>query len=393
MRNSASRRHRRAVIAGYAAVAALTLGALELATYTVSRVFLLERIPFLLYEPPRIDRRQWRDYLQERDPLLGWPSRQALSSTDYDRSGSRPVPAFPAPGDECVTLYGDSYTYGSDVTDDEAWGNVLSDRLGCRVGNFGVGGYGTDQALLRFVANGADRAAVSILGLFAANMMRNVNQYRDLRTGDSPLGFKPRFIVEGDSLRLIPRPEPTYAELRQLDGDIGRLLPHEAFEPGTPVGPVPFEFPYTRSLVRLLLHDQVINWLLDRPSWINFVDAGHPSRALQVTVAICSRFIGECEARDKRCFVLLFPTPSSYELYVDTGALAMAPLMAELESRAIPHLDLTAPLARLLAERDYAEILTNRPQPGMGHFNAAGNGMVAGLVLDRLRADYGFPGE
>ena len=346
----------------------------------MSRVYLLQRVPFLLYAPPRIEPRTWERYLEERDPLLGWPTRRALGSTDYDRSGSRPVPAFPSPGSECVTLYGDSYTYGSDVTDDEAWGNILSQQLGCRVGNFGVGGFG------------ADRAPVSVLGLFPANMMRNVNQYRDLRTGDSPLGFKPRFAVQGEALELIPLPEPTFAELRQLQDDLGRLLPHEAFAPGTPVGPVLFEFPFTLSLVRLLLHDQVRNWLLDRPSWIDFVDDDHPSGALQVTTGICTRFVEECQARDKRCFVLLMPTPSSYEFFATTGELAMGSLLAEFESLAIPHLDITIHFARALEGRDFAEILTNRPQPGMGHFNAEGNRMVAGFVLDYLRENHDLPG-
>ncbi len=228
---------------GYVAIAILAIGLVELATYTVSRMYLLQRIPFLLYVPPHIDREGWRQYIEERDPVLGWPSKAALASADHDPSGSRPVPAYPTPGDECVTLYGDSYTYGSEVSDADAWGNILAQRLGCRVRNFGVGGFGTDQSLLRFMANDTDTAPLSILGLFPVNMMRNVNQYRHLRTGDSPLGFKPRFVVEDDSLRLVPKPDPAFDQLQHLGGDLRRLLSHEAFEPGTAVGPVPFQFP------------------------------------------------------------------------------------------------------------------------------------------------------
>ncbi len=369
---------------GYAAIAILAIGLVELATYTVSRMYLLERIPFLLYVPPHIDHEEWQHYILERDPVLGWPSKGALASADHDRSGSRPVPAYPTPGDECVTLYGDSYTYGSEVSDAEAWGNVLAHRLDCRVGNFGVGGYGTDQSLLRFIGNSADTAPVSILGLFPVNMMRNVNQYRHLRTGDSPLGFKPRFVVEGDSLRLIPKPNPTFAELPHLRDDLRRLLPHEAFEPGTTVGPVPFQFPFTLTVAKLFLHGQVRSWLLDRPSWIDFLDSDHPSQARQVTTEICRRFVDECRARNKQCFLLLLPTPNSYDYYRATGRLVMEPVMEEFRKRGISHLNLTAPFAQELGQRPFAEILTNNPQPGMGHFNAEGNGMVARFVFEHL---------
>ena len=369
---------------GYAAIAVLAFGLVELVTYTAARVYLLQRIPFLLYMPPDIDTEDWQRYKRERDPVLGWPSASALASTDHDPSGSRHNPTYPTPGGECLTLYGDSYTYGSEVSDRETWSHVLSRRFRCRVGNFGVGGYGTDQSLLRFTANDADEAPVSILGLFPANMMRNVNQYRHLRTGDSPLGFKPRFVVEGDSLRLIPKPDPTYGEFQILKDDLGRLLPPEAFQPGAAVGPVPFGFPFTLTVGRLLFHDQVRNWLLGQPSWIDFLDSDHPSRALQVTTGICRQFMKECQLRNKTCFVLLLPTPSSYQYYKATGRLALQPVMEEFSRLGIPHINLTPNFAEELGLHPFSEVLTNQPQPGMGHFNAYGNTMVASFVADHL---------
>lgn len=384
MSSTSTQQNARVARYGYAAIAILALGLVELATYTVSKAYLLQRIPFLLYIPPDIDTEDWRHYMRERDPVLGWPSKGALASADHDASGSRRIPAYPTPGDECVTLYGDSYTYGSEVSDSEAWSNILSQRLKCRVGNFGVGGYGTDQSLLRFTANDADKAPVTILGLFPANMMRNVNQYRHLRTGDSPLGFKPRFVVEEDTLLLIPKPDPTRDELESLEDDLSRLLPHEAFQPGTAVGPVPFEFPFTLTVGRLLLHDQVWSWLLDKPSWIDFLDSDHPSRALQLTVGICLQFLEECQRRNKECFVLLLPTPSSYQYYKSTGRLAMQLVMDEFSRLGIPHYNLTPLFAEQLGPRPFSEILTNQPQPGMGHFDAEGNSMVASFIVGHL---------
>ena len=82
--------------------------------------------------------------------------------------------------------------------------------------------------------------------------------------------------------------------------------------------------------------------------------------------------------------MLLLPTPSSYDYYKATGRLAMEPVMADFGKQSVPHVNLTSRFARTLGVRPFAEILTNNPQPGMGHFNAEGNGMVAQFVFEHL---------
>ena len=376
------RRH--LLVCGYLAIAVLTLTVVEISAYLFGHTYLLVRVPFLLYAAPTIDRQTWLHYVDLRDPILGWPNRQALRSSAYDRSGSRPVPAFPTPGNECATLYGDSYTYGAEVSDEEAWGNVLARRSGCRVGNYGVGGYGTDQAVMRFETNVSDSAAVSVLGLFPVDMLRNVNQYRHLRTGESPLGFKPRFIVEGDSLRLVPIPQLTFPQVQQLTVDMTTLLPHEVFQPGTALGPVPFEFPHLFALGKLLIHPQVRHWAADRPSWMDYLQPSHPSGALEITAKLCQRFVAGCRRREKEGLVLLFPTPSSYDYYLASGRLIIQPLVDQFEASDVPYLALTPRFAHELDGRSFREVITNWPKPGMGHLNALGSEMVAEFIFEFL---------
>lgn len=375
---------RRALIGGYLAIFLLTLTGIEVTAFLFGRAYLLVRVPFLLYAAPRIDRPTWDRYLAVRDPHLGWPNREALRGDAYDSSGARPLPAFPVPGDECISLYGDSYTYGAEVSHAEAWGNVLARRTGCRVGNFGVGGYGTDQAVLRFATNDGDSAAVSILGLFPINMLRNVNQYRHLRTGESPLGLKPRFIVAGDSLQLVPLPELTFAQTKRLANDPAVLLPHEVFLPGTDLGPVRFAFPFGLALGRLALHPQVRNWVSEQPSWIDYLKPDHSSGALEVTARLCRRFVKACQRRGKSGFVVLLPTPSSFDFYVEHGKLVMEPLVTRLEATDVPYLALTPRFAERLRDEHFAAVITNWPRPGMGHLNPRGNAMVAGFVMEYL---------
>ena len=62
----------------------------------------------VFYDPARLE--GYEAYLRERDPSLGLPT-----PTKMDPSGSRPIPAFPKAGRACVSLYGDSFTYGAEV--------------------------------------------------------------------------------------------------------------------------------------------------------------------------------------------------------------------------------------------------------------------------------------
>jgi hypothetical protein len=94
----------------------------------------------------------------------------------------------------------------------------LAARLNCRVGNFGVGGYGTDQALLRFMHNPSDPSSVAVLGIFADNIQRNVNRVRYFLVGGDPLLIKPRFVLDDDgTLRLVAFTQP------QVFGPNGRF--------------------------------------------------------------------------------------------------------------------------------------------------------------------------
>ena len=73
--------------------------------------------------------------------------------------------------------------------------------------NFGVPAYGTDQALLRLSREGLRGARVAVLSLLLENIGRNVNRWRPLWTPRTltPLA-KPRFVLEGGALRLVPQP-------------------------------------------------------------------------------------------------------------------------------------------------------------------------------------------
>src|SRR5262249_53390334 len=249
-------------------------------------------------------RAAFQNFMTVRDPLLGWPA-QKPDRTSVSPVDSRRIPAFPTPGNECVSLYGDSFTYGSEVSDSEAWSNVLSTSLNCRVANFGVGGYGTDQAYLRFLRTSNDNSELVILGIFPADIMRNVNQYKYFLDGepDSVFSLKPRFIIENNQLTLISMPRLEYEEFLIAIRNPELFLKHETFLPNSTYGPVVLSFPYTLRLVKLILSDRIVNVLRGRPSWESFLMNEHPSRALRVTADIAEHFTHSGRMKGKKSFV------------------------------------------------------------------------------------------
>ena len=157
------------------------------------------------------------------DPDLGWSVRPGSASDDglyrYDALGARTregAPArgaAPAPGVSRIALFGDSFTQGDDVPFEVTWANDLEQGLAAagapsEVVDLGLGGYGMDQALLRFRKSGAGLGArVVVFGFQAENVARNVNMLRPLLWFGSSLPFsKPRFVLEDGALRLLNSP-------------------------------------------------------------------------------------------------------------------------------------------------------------------------------------------
>jgi hypothetical protein len=310
----------------------------------------------------------------------------------FDSSGARPSPAYPTPGDECISLYGDSLVYASEVADAEAWGNLLSQRTRCRVANFAVGGYGTDQAYLRFRGNERDHARVTMLGLYLDDAIRNVNQYRFLITGarEEVYGFKPRFVLEDGHLKLVPLPTLAYRDLEPFFTDPARFLEHEEFLPDSTDGPVLFRFPYVVSLARMLAKERARRWISGEPSGMGFLEPGHPTGSMELTVAIAAAFQDLCQQRKRACAVVVIPTPSAYHYFLRTGQLVTEQIDNAFEQRGLHVLDLTRPLADATGRGRLCPLLS-QPEGCRGHFNPAGNRMISEITYAYLARENLLP--
>jgi hypothetical protein len=358
--------------------------AFELFSYMTGEFYIIPRANFIFYrksDANDISKADFENYMKMRHPTLGWPSPSIFGDARYDGSGSRWIPSFPVAGTEIVSLYGDSYTYAEDVSHEDAWSNVLSRMVKGRVANFGVGGYGTDQSYLRFKRNIDDHAKTIILTIIPDNLKRNVNQQRYFLSPSpgSIFGLKPRLVLADDSLKVVTLPEMSYSEFLESFNDPKRLFDYEFFIPNTSDGPICWSFPYTKSILKAIISNQVRSWLSGKPGWYGFLNNDHPSGALTITTRIVHEFVSLAEKRNKEVIVILLPSQSSYDLYRRSGELAMKPLLDKLKEINIDANDLTDGIHQYLSKRHYSELKVSKVS-GHPHFNAEGNRLIAELV-------------
>ncbi len=370
---------------GYFLIFALIFCFIELIAYISIKQFISQRAKYLIYDPPEHKLEKYDDYMAQRNPDLGWPSPTAYGGKRFDASGSRIVPAFPTPGNACVSLYGDSFTWSDEVDHEHAWGNVLSQLLGCRVANYGVGGYGADQAYLRFKHN-KDEAPIVILMIWSENIQRHVNQLGMLRTGGKEIrSFKPLFIINShDKLELVPLPTFSRTEFENVFADPKKHLPHEYFLPETFVGPRSLTFPYTIFVLKSLANERIRTKLSGLPSFAPFYSPNHSSKALQVTLKIVENFVHDATASGKHPHVFILPSGSGVNYYKEHNAWIYQPLIERLEKRDIVIYNIGDAILQQIGARDHCELKTHPTTCG-GHYTEEGYALLAKIVNQYLR--------
>ena len=121
-------------------------------------------------------------------------------------------------GRPLMAAFGDSFTHCDQVGDAETWEEQLAEMLSADIYNFGVTGYGTDQAYIRFREE-LQKVGTPIvaLGLITENINRIVNRYRPFYYDRSGYTLtKPRFILRGGTRELIENPVRNENEIDKL---------------------------------------------------------------------------------------------------------------------------------------------------------------------------------
>ena len=153
------------------------------------------------------------------DDLLGWtigPGRVSkdgvcASSVEGIRSADPSVVYLRTRPRHRIALVGDSFTFGLEVPFADSWGHLLETRLGAetQVLNFGVDGYGFDQAYLRFQRDVRPVAPdVVVFSFIYHDLERTMAVYNFIDFPEWGFPFsKPRLVLEeDDTLKVVNAP-------------------------------------------------------------------------------------------------------------------------------------------------------------------------------------------
>ncbi|HYM12215.1 MAG TPA: hypothetical protein VEU62_15880 [Bryobacterales bacterium] len=322
------------------------------------------------------------------DPELGWD----VGAGSKNNLGAARRADYPQAAVYQIKAFGDSFTFGSDVGDGQTWEAAIEREMRWACLNYGVPGYGPDQALLKYRRTPV-RTEYTILGIQEENIARVVNIYRAFYMEDwGPP--KPRFFLDGDGLRLKPNPiarpedagrllDPVFVDsLRKLD-----YWPH--YNEDVLGAPRRLEWPATWIILShapfFLRRGALEIRLRVHPTYEDEARRFKPyhlynesSEAFRILARLIDRFAALCAERGERPLVLVFPMEHTVGLLKTYGRCVYAPLQRHLDASGVPHID----FGPLFAREDFARYYVRYN----GHFSAEGNERVAREIIHYLHA-------
>jgi len=319
---------------------------LELLMQFLLRTRILELHGVLKHQ--NISKKEFNNYLKSRDNDLGWPSKLAHGQL-FNEFGYRPTPEGSKYKEEnaCIAVFGDSQGYGLDVSDTDAWTNILSKRLGCKVENYSVPAYGTDQAYLRF-KKVKPKANTIIMTFIDDNLRRNFLQFWDLAYGEIYLDrTKPRFILDdSQNLKFVPLPVNTWQDIEDINTwSFEKVFKNETFIPNSKKYKTANQLPrfsYVVSLTNSILKYYITKLNeqknITNPLLVNFIDNRKifdvsSKKSIDLQKEILKEYIKTCSTNYKNCLILRlsmnFQEPWNENNHLIPTSLENTPLLQE----------------------------------------------------------------
>ncbi|MDQ7782813.1 MAG: hypothetical protein RDU20_08030 [Desulfomonilaceae bacterium] len=261
-------------------------------------------------------------------------------------------------------------------------------KIGSNVLNFGVGGYGTDQAYLRYKRNGSFGEHIVMLCILPENINRIVNIFRPFYNYhyDDPLRLtKPRFVLNGNGFRLIENPISRSTDLwklhdRQFLEKLGEMDYWYRLDRDLPrLGP-----PYLLSFIawrkpileQLKLRLRCVTGIRfhARYPWSLF-DEVEP---FGILCHIVDNFVQTARDRGAEPIIVIMPQSDFVRELQECGINRAGKLVAYLEYRNYAFVDLVQAMAAIGPTRDQLD------QWYDGHATPEGNRITADLMFRNL---------
>jgi len=322
-------------------------------------------------------------------PALGWTIKPKGYWHDLYRANAQGIRAdreyqsLPRKGVVRIATFGDSFTHGEEVKNEDTWQEQLSKRCPqLEVINFGVGGYGLDQSFLRYKTEGKTyHPHIVLIGFMQENINRTVNVFRPFYTDGIPLS-KPRFILKNDNLTLLPNPLKDLSACKELLNNPAPLLVQFGendfhykvkakasvlnFSPSLRIIKLIYQKLYDRSLI-------YSDCAIYKNEYLN-----SKAEAFVITIKLFDEFYTEAQRNNSFPIIVLFPCREDIKRYFKYKTKVYTPLIDYFVSQHYRFIDL------LDAFEKYAQTVPLKDLFVQDHYSPLGNSIVAKGLFDYL---------
>jgi hypothetical protein len=361
-------------------------------------LFVLKQVKGIGYTPiyaTRLSseqRRVIKDVLADKfhylvhSPVLGWtvkPNGEGkwlsglyLANSKGIRS-SRETEFAPPAGKIRIAAFGDSFTHGDYVNNDDTWAEKLNGMdANLEVLNFGVSGYGLDQAYLRYKEEGAlFKPHIVIIGFMSEDIQRDVSVFRVFHSPAISMAMaKPRFLLQNDKLIYLKNPMPDLEDYKLLlknEKTTLRELGKYDFNYQTVYHESPFSF---SGLFRLyqILRQQFFDRFDSRSIYLNG-KYNEKSEAFKVTAKLFDLFYEKALQNGAQPIIAILPNRRDFYQLRKMGTPDYQPLLDYLISKNYRTIDMLDGFDAFGAGRSVDDFFN----VGEGHYAPLGNEIVA----------------
>lgn len=315
--------------------------------------------------------------LENKVSLYGW-----WQSNEIGARESGPTDRRVAPGQQRWLLLGESFAHGSTLPGSQTWAEIADARdPGLDLVNLAVDGYGMAQAWLRYraLAGSIEHQGALLMFVPGVDLWRDINVVRDLGEPWKVRAVMPRFVLDGDDIRLVESP---YASPQELDEDnrvgLGATLRDHLRRYDR------FYFPFEHEPVPVI--GGLLNFKIGAAAYgryargrVRRAQFRPGSEALAVSQRIFRAWQAETEAQGKEFMLLVLPTATDLDrLRSEPAFEGEWRRLVEFACAGLRH---CADLAPVLVAAPSAEIDLG---PDGNHYGPRTNALIAGAVLDLL---------
>jgi hypothetical protein len=233
-----------------------------------------------------------------------------------------------------IMLFGDSFIHGDDVMYEKSVSGQLAGFLSDRsqVLDFGVPGYGLDQAYLRWLKEGRDyRPTYVLIGFQPENCKRNLNIFRLFYSLDTTIPFsKPRFVLDKNEMKLVNSPVINY---RQIPDSISHfennpLAPYEYF-----YQPDQYKFYWWSSIKLIGITNAMMIHFSERA--LDQVFYGYDSDSMRLCRSIINTFVSDVKNQGAVPIVVHIPPETIAKNFIKSKKLPYQKTLNEIKEEVV----------------------------------------------------------